>query len=89
MRAEAQDEGPARNTLADIISPLGGSTDIEIWGPVPAPMARRADRHRLQCVLIGARGPLHRALGRALAHADGQRYPKVRWSVDVDPHDLI
>lgn len=89
LRAESTDPDAARACLADIIRPLATRPDVERWGPVPAPMARRADRYRLQCVLLGERSSLHRGLAACLAHADEKRYPNVRWSLDVDPFDLV
>ena len=63
---------------------------VEVNGPMPAPMARRAGKARGQ-LLLGAstRAPLHEALSTWLpalqAMKSGRR---VRWAVDVDPTDL-
>ncbi|MEE4462548.1 hypothetical protein V2S84_10595, partial [Azotobacter chroococcum] len=63
---------------------------IELLGPVPAPMERRAGRYRAQLLLQAAsRAPLRRLLGPWLAVLE--RLPgarTVRWSLDVDPVDL-
>ncbi|WP_281250601.1 primosomal protein N' [Thioalkalivibrio denitrificans] len=63
---------------------------VDIWGPAPSLMERRAGRYRAQLMLQSASRPaLHRAL-RAwvpeLAHLPGAR--KVRWAVDVDAIEL-
>ncbi|WP_166258982.1 primosomal protein N' [Marinobacter salicampi] len=60
---------------------------IEVWGPLPAVMARRADRHRAQLVLVcHSRSRLNRALGQLCESLDSQRQSKsLRWQVDVDP----
>jgi primosomal protein N' (replication factor Y) len=64
---------------------------IEVWGPVPAAMERRAGRFRAQLLLQAAdRGCLQALLGvlvRRLEQSKAAR--KVRWSVDVDPTDLF
>ena len=63
---------------------------VDLWGPVPAPMTRRAGRHRVHLLLqAGQREPLHRQL-RALVKDLGAlpQARRVRWSVDVDPIDL-
>jgi primosomal protein N' (replication factor Y) (superfamily II helicase) len=61
---------------------------IEVLGPVSAPLARRADRVRFQLLLLAdSRRPLHQAL-RAITAAP-PRAPGVRWSVDVDPYDTF
>jgi primosomal protein N' (replication factor Y) len=63
---------------------------IELWGPVPAPMARRAGRHRVHLLIqSAAREPLHRLLGQLVEHAPTlPQAGRVRWSLDVDPVDL-
>jgi len=67
-----------------------GTAQLEIWGPVPAPMERRAGRFRAQLLLQATdRGSLQRVLGllvRELEQAKAAR--RVRWSVDVDPADM-
>jgi primosomal protein N' (replication factor Y) len=68
-----------------------GATDVEVWGPVPAAMERRAGRYRAQLLLQSAqRSGLQRVLGslvRWMEQAKAAR--KVRWSVDVDPADMF
>lgn len=67
------------------------SSEVEIWGPVPAPMERRAGRFRAHLLLQAVvRRPLHRLLQQLLPLL--RRLPlarKVRWSLDVDPIDLL
>ncbi|HKY93316.1 MAG TPA: primosomal protein N' [Nevskiaceae bacterium] len=63
---------------------------VEVLGPVPAPMERRAGRVRAQLLLRSMqRAALHALLDR-LVH-EVPRLPgarQVRWSIDVDPTDL-
>ena len=63
---------------------------VELWGPVPAPMTRRAGRHRVHLLLQAPqREPLHRLLrGVVPQFAALPQARRVRWSVDVDPVDL-
>ena len=89
IRADALSVDAARQCLNQLTEPLRGQPDLELWGPIVAPMARRADRHRLQSVVIGDRSTLHRGLTRALSSAGDRRFGGVRWSVDVDPYDMI
>jgi primosomal protein N' (replication factor Y) len=62
---------------------------IEIFGPLPAPMEKRAGRYRMQLILQSSqRKALHHVLQpwiRALA--DLKTGTRVRWSLDVDPYD--
>jgi primosomal protein N' (replication factor Y) len=68
-----------------------GAAEVEVWGPVPAAMERRAGRYRAQLLLQSAkRSGLQRLLGnlvRWLEQAKAAR--RVRWSVDVDPADMF
>ena len=67
------------------------SETLRILGPVAAPMARKAGRHRVQLLLQSSdRAILHRILTRLrpLLEADPSAR-KVRWSIDVDPIELF
>lgn len=68
-----------------------GVESIRLLGPVPAPMARRAGRYRWQLfVESGMRKPLHRFLKSWLPALE--RLPsarRVRWSLDVDPQEIL
>ena len=68
-----------------------GAADVEVWGPVPSGMERRAGRYRAQLLLQSAqRGSLQRVLGSLVRHLEQARAArKVRWSVDVDPADMF
>ncbi|WP_441005042.1 primosomal protein N', partial [Novilysobacter viscosus] len=92
MRAEARQLDVAHAFLRDAREALAGLAGdaLELSGPLPAPMPRRAGFQRAQLLLsCTTRGPLHAALDAALpairALPDARR---VRWSLDVDPVDL-
>ncbi|MCG7201340.1 primosomal protein N' [Marinobacter pelagius] len=76
--------------LLDAIKPSATGPGIETWGPLPALIARRADRHRAQLVLLSShRGRLNAVLSGICQHLDQQRLPpKVKWMVDVDPLEI-
>ncbi len=63
---------------------------VELLGPAPAPMERRAGRYRAQLLLQAAqRHELHRLLDLWLPHLrDRHSDHRVRWSLDVDPMEL-
>ena len=92
LRADATDAAHAQAFLEEVAEwarrpcPAG----VELWGPVPAPMTRRAGRHRVHLLLQAAqRDALHGLLNALPAHAAGLASAKrVRWSLDVDPIDL-
>jgi primosomal protein N' (replication factor Y) len=93
LRAEAQRSEACDRFLSQALE-CGESLGVEavnLLGPVPAPMARRAGRYRSQLfVESGRRGPLHRFLKSWLSELE--RFPsarRVRWSLDVDPQEII
>lgn len=63
---------------------------IQVFGPVPAPMERKAGQFRAQLLLQASdRNSLHRGLAQILMQIEELRESRtVRWSVDVDPIDL-
>ena len=99
LRAEAQQAGlpdaflqgaaeafqQARNAL-----PPAQARTLQVIGPIPAPMPRRAGMHRAQLLLSSPGRPaLHALLDAVVAalHALPEAR-RVRWSLDVDPTDL-
>ncbi len=63
---------------------------VECWGPVPAPMERRAGRFRSHLLLqASSRAELHRLLPVWVSQlAKLKSAKKVRWSIDVDPQEM-
>ncbi len=89
LRAEAKHADPPMQFLQTLRAQLD-EPGIELFGPLPAPMPRRAGYQRAQLIVSAAqRRDLHAALNAlmpvlyALPEAR-----KVRWSLDVDPVDL-
>ncbi|MBD3639383.1 MAG: primosomal protein N', partial [Marinobacter sp.] len=82
FRAEA-DTMQSSLELLDAIKPSAAGPGIETWGPLPALIARRADRHRAQLVLLSSqRGRLNAVLAGICQHLDQQKLPpKVKWMV--------
>lgn len=66
-------------------------SEIQLWGPLPAPMERRAGRYRAQLMLQSSqRQPLHQLLNRLIPQLEASKQArKVRWSIDVDPQDML
>ncbi|HVK50225.1 MAG TPA: primosomal protein N' [Pseudoxanthomonas sp.] len=91
IRAEAQHVEAAQAFLQASKRLLQASgAAVEVQGPLPAPMPRRAGYHRQQLVLSSAqRRNLHQLLDATVpalfALPEARR---VRWSLDVDPMDL-
>ncbi len=91
LRAEAPAADTAMGFLEAVAARISasGNRAVEVWGPVPATMERRAGRYRAQLVLQSAqRGELQRLLGSLVRQLETTKEARrVRWSVDVDPVD--
>ncbi len=90
LRAEANNLEQAE-TLLQALRNSSDSSGCQIFGPLPAPMTRKAGRFRAQLLVRSdQRRPLHRVLQQLCSLAE--QHPlgnKVRWSIDVDPSDMF
>lgn len=91
LRAEASRPAQALAFLTAAAETMPAEPTVQLLGPIPAPMERRQGRYRAQLLIQSARRDvlqrlLHRWLPsmRALPMAS-----RVRWSVDVEPQDLL
>ena len=66
-------------------------TDVELFGPLPAPMEKRAGRYRWQLIILANdRRNLHAVLRDWMPMVIKLKMTsKVRWSIDVDPLDMF
>lgn len=64
---------------------------VSFWGPAPAPLERRAGRYRAHLLLHAERrSVLHRMLDHWVPSlGDLPEASRARWSLEVDPQDLI
>lgn len=92
FRAEGYNIDEATRFLQAVkkfIHPSGKS--MQVLGPIPAPMAKRAGRHRVQLLLQSKhRSELQTCLKNLLVEVDqipGKH--RIRWSVDVDPVEMF
>lgn len=97
LRGEAHKPGQAEDfldqacTYAEQLIAELGLPGIDLLGPVPAPMERRAGRFRAQLLLQASnRAALHKLLSQWLMVLEAMPSGRaVRWSLDVDPIDLF
>lgn len=93
IRAESQEEPLAMQFLSEVSALFHQATqqDVIVMGPVPAIMEKRAGRYRAQLLLLSQqRKPLHQLLDHfILAIGSLKLTRKVRWSIDIDPLDLL
>lgn len=93
IRAEALNVGRAEALLRLMLQVAADLdlSDIEIIGPMPSPMEKRAGRFRAQLLLqSNHRGALNRVCGQlSLMMENNKQAKKVRWSIDIDPLDMF
>ncbi|EHU2362580.1 primosomal protein N' [Acinetobacter baumannii] len=92
IRAESKDRDYTLhflNEAAEQLRQIAGDI-VDIWGPIPAPMERKAGRYRAHMVILSAdRARLHfylRQWWAQLVHAP--RHHQLRLSIDVDPQEF-
>ena len=93
LRAEATDAEHPRiflETARELAEPRV-SDSLQLWGPVAAPMERRAGRYRAQLLLqTGNRSELQQLLKYWVPQLETLKQARrVRWSIDVDPVDMF
>ena len=93
LRSEAPKAEAARAFLEDAVSLARqqGENGVEFWGPVPAPMERRAGRYRAHLLIQASeRAVLQKLLSAWVPGLQGIKSSRqVRWSIDVDPQEVI
>ena len=93
VRAEALHRDAPQAFLRDAEACAGARPHpgVSVLGPVPSPMERRAGRYRAQLLVDAtSRAALQRFLPGWIAELEALRSArKVRWSVDVDPQEMV
>jgi primosomal protein N' (replication factor Y) len=93
IRAEAKDRTLATEFLSEVLSIMNATSQqqVMILGPVPAIMEKKGGRYRAQLLLTcQQRKFLHQLIDQhILAIGSLKLARKVRWSIDIDPMDLI
>ncbi len=91
LRVEAQQREAPGHFIDRLLEILPRIKQVDLLGPVPAPMEKRAGRFRYQ-LLISAeeRAPLHEQLHQLMHFIrEMPEARKVRWSLDVDPVEMF
>lgn len=90
VRAEATDAEKPMAFLQEVADAAGDGPELQLWGPVPAPMEKRAGRFRAHLLLQSeSRARLHAALKALVPRIEAlPAARRVRWSLDVDPQDI-
>ncbi len=93
IRAEDRQQTLAMLFLTEVLDVLNQANQqqVMILGPVPAIMEKRAGRYRAQLLLsCEKRKPIHQLLDHTIDVISKLKLArKVRWSIDIDPVDLM
>lgn len=92
LRTEGHQRESQRQFLYQAASLFRDSgAQIQIYGPIPAPIEKRAGKLRMQLLLMSDnRSALRRAMHSCCPAVE--KLPdakKVRWSLDIDPQDMM
>lgn len=90
IRADALEMDNAMDYLLKIRDRLSACNHVQLMGPTPAPLEKKAGRYRAQLLLQALRRDLrHQCLLSLTQHDKSLRNKKnVRWSIDIDPVEL-
>lgn len=90
IRAEAKNTTAALQFLEQL-KQTTTLTNIQLLGPIPAPMQRKAGFYRAQLLLSSkSRNNLRQSLNALTQYIETSKAArKVRWSLDVDPLDMF
>ncbi len=90
IRADSLQEAAAREWLTELAGLIRPTRELDVLGPLPAPVPKRANRYRFSCVLLARhRHALHTALSHVEANLPSRRPSGVRWMIDVDPLESL
>ena len=91
LRAESVHKAQAMDFLHAMQQQMHVLEKVQLLGPIPAPMERRAGKFRAQLLIQSQdRRALHLQLNQLRAHCEQSKAGRsVRWSLDVDPMDMF
>lgn len=91
LRCESRTAEQNKEYLQNIAQQLRqmANNEIDIWGPIPAPMERKAGKHHAHLLLLAQdRARLHYYVRTWWAHAVQLLPSGLKISIDVDPQEL-
>ncbi len=92
LKSESITPSAAENFLHQVekwLAATASALGVELWGPAPALMPKKAGRYRFQILFKAqTRRQLHQLLTPLVTHLDNQNERQVRWNLDIDPVTL-
>lgn len=94
VRMEAHDSRACEQPLRQLRQQLHALPDcqqVRLLGPLPAPMEKRQGRYRWQLILQSSRrSSLHGIVDTTVTFLESLRLARtVRWSIDIDPQEMV
>jgi primosomal protein N' (replication factor Y) len=93
IRAESQQVSRPKSFLLGVKKLLEKDSDgkLKVTDPIPALMAQRAGRHRYLLVIrVMKKSDIHNFIQSTIPDIENlARKIKLRWAIDVDPHDTL
>ena len=91
LRADSAKPQQAMQVLSQLLRDNPANNHCQILGPLATIMEKKAGRHRAQLIIKSPhRKALHNTIEKILQHFEAAKLPSnLRWSVDVDPQDVI
>lgn len=93
IRAESQQVSRPKSFLLGVKKLLEKDSDgkLKVTDPIPALMAQRAGRHRYLLVIrVMKKSDIHNFIQSTIPDIENlARKIKLRWTIDVDPHDTL
>ncbi len=91
IKVSANNSDAGMNFLLRLSEDIRGQVEVDLLGPMPSPLPKRANRYRFQ-LLVGSnkRKSLHLGLHGIMNILIGaKKTGGIRWVVDVDPVDFL
>jgi primosomal protein N' (replication factor Y) len=94
LRAEAPQPQQVEDMLNQLLANFPSDKKVQLLGPIPAIMLKRQGRFRYQLILQSQqRSALHTRVKQLRAYLNSKNGRKsarnVRWSLDVDPQEMV
>ena len=89
-------EGVRKDTQLRFLEKVAGQLkkfagQVQVYGPFPAPMEKRAGKFRMQLLVLSENRPsLGKKMGKLCREIEAwPESRQVRWSIDIDPQDML
>lgn len=90
LKAEGPSKQEVEAFLRAVKASLPRNSGVQVLGPLPALLAKKANQYRMQLLFqCRQRGALHQSLRQCLESLTQQGRQKVRWSLDIDPQEVL